>query len=40
MTEIRKDMITALVDGEVTDAIQRQEILSQIESDKDFAIRI
>jgi hypothetical protein len=27
-----------LVDGEVTDAIQKQEILSQIESDKDFAI--
>ncbi|MDP2363325.1 MAG: hypothetical protein Q8M94_06100 [Ignavibacteria bacterium] len=38
MTEIRKDMITALVDGEVTDEIQRQVILSQIESDKDFAI--
>ena len=38
MTEIRRDMITALVDCEVTDAIQRQKILSQIESDKDFAI--
>ena len=38
MMEITKDMITALVDGEVTDADVKQEIFSKIESDKDFAI--
>ena len=38
MTEIRKDMITALVDGELNDTILKQDILSKIESDKDFAI--
>jgi hypothetical protein len=36
--EMNKDMVTALVDGEVTDASFKQEILSTIESDKDFAI--
>jgi hypothetical protein len=38
MIELRKDMVTALVDGEITDATLKQEILSKIESDKDFAI--
>ena len=38
MTEINKDMITALVDGEVSDIVLKQEILSKIDSDKDFAI--
>ena len=38
MMDIRKDMVTALVDGEVTDAVLKEEIFSKIESDKDFAI--
>ncbi|MBK7629330.1 MAG: hypothetical protein IPJ23_01100 [Ignavibacteriales bacterium] len=36
--EINKYMLTALVDGEVTDANVKQAIFSKIESDKDFAI--
>ncbi|HRN27960.1 MAG: hypothetical protein KBE38_14820 [Ignavibacterium sp.] len=36
--EITKDMITALVDGEITDANVKQELFSKIESDKEFAI--
>jgi hypothetical protein len=35
--EMNKDMVTALVDGEVTDASFKKEIFSTIESDKDFA---
>lgn len=38
MMEITKDMITALVDGEITDANVKQAIFSKIESDKEFAI--
>lgn len=38
MMEITKDMITALVDGEITDANVKQELFSKIESDKEFAI--
>jgi hypothetical protein len=38
MMEITKDMITALVDGEISDANTQQAILSKIDSDKDFAI--
>ena len=38
MTEINKDMITALVDGEVSDIVLKQEILSKIDSDKAFGI--
>lgn len=38
MMEINKYMLTALVDGEVTDANVKQAIFSKIESDKDFAI--
>ncbi|MBK7228745.1 MAG: hypothetical protein IPH97_07740 [Ignavibacteriales bacterium] len=38
MMELRKDIVTALVDGEITDTTLKQEILSKIESDKDFAI--
>ena len=38
MTEIRKDIITALVDDEIKDSVLKQEIISKIESDKDFAI--
>lgn len=38
MMDIKKDMVTALVDGEVTDAALKQEIFSKIESDKDFTI--
>lgn len=36
--DIKIDMVTALVDGEVTDAALKQEIFSKIESEKDFAI--
>ena len=38
MMEMTKDMITAFVDGEITDANLKQAIYSRIESDKDFAI--
>ncbi len=38
MINISKDMIAALVDGEITDIILKQEIYAKIESDKDFAI--
>jgi hypothetical protein len=38
MMDMKKDMVTALVDGEVTDAVLKEEIFSKIESDKDFAI--
>ena len=38
MTEIRKDMITALVDGELNDTALKQQILSKIDSDIDLAI--
>lgn len=38
MMDMKTDMITALVDGEVTDTILKQEILIKIESDNDFAI--
>lgn len=38
MMEITKDMLTALVDGEVIDANEKQAIFSKIESDNDFAI--
>ncbi len=37
MKIIKKDMVTALVDGEVNDVILKQEIFFKIESDKDFA---
>ncbi|MEO8232953.1 MAG: hypothetical protein ABI638_11760 [Ignavibacteriota bacterium] len=36
--EMTIDMITALVDGEITDANVKQALFSKIESDKDFAI--
>ena len=38
MMEMTIDMITALVDGEITDANVRQALFSKIGSDKDFAI--
>ena len=38
MMDMKKDMITALVDGEITDTTIKQEILNRIESDKDYAI--
>ncbi len=38
MMDMKKDMVTALVDGEITDTIYKQEIFNRIESDKDFAI--
>jgi hypothetical protein len=38
MMEMTKDMITALVDGEITDANLKQKLFSKIESDKEFAI--
>jgi hypothetical protein len=38
MMDIKKDMVTALVDGEITDTTLKKEILDKIESDNDFAI--
>ncbi len=38
MNELSKDMITALVDGEITELIEKQKLLSKIESDKDFTV--
>ncbi len=38
MMEMTNDMITALVDGEITDANLKQKLFSKIESDKEFAI--
>lgn len=38
MMEMTIDMITALVDGEITDADVKQELFSKIASDKEFAI--
>ncbi len=38
MMEVNIDMITALVDEELNDPVQKQELFSKIETDQDFAI--
>lgn len=38
MDEFRKDLVTALVDGETNDPVLKQDILSKIESDESLAI--
>lgn len=38
MMEMNKDIISAYIDGEVKDALFEKEILSRINTDKDFAI--
>lgn len=38
MMEMNKDIISAYIDGEVKDALLEKEILSRINTDKDFAI--
>ena len=38
MMDMKKDIVTALVDGEITDTTLKKEILDKIESDNDFAI--
>jgi hypothetical protein len=38
MAEFRKDIVTALVDGEIADPDLKQEVLSKIESDQDLEI--
>ena len=38
MMEMNKDIISAYIDGEVKDQLLEKEILSRINSDKDFAI--
>ena len=38
MMEMNKDIISAYIDGEVKDASLEKEILSRINTDKDFAI--
>jgi hypothetical protein len=38
MMEIKRDMVVALVDNELTDATLKQEIFSKIESDRDFTL--
>jgi hypothetical protein len=38
MMEIKLDMIDAYIDGEIKDDLVKQEVLSKINSDKDFAV--